>query len=104
MLVVRGNLTIRGSFSWTGLILVIGQGMVRWASDASGQVAGAVFIARTRENDRSSVNVLGTPRTTRGPVTAVFDGGSASAIQLNTASVNLANARFPYVTIAYREY
>jgi Tfp pilus assembly protein PilX len=103
MLVVRGNLTVHGSFSWMGLILVIGQGTMQWASDASGQVTGGVFIARTRDNDRSASNTLGTLRTTRGSVSALFNG-SAAGIQLNTANVNLANARFPYVTIAFREY
>jgi hypothetical protein len=104
MLLVRGNLTIHGSFSWTGLILVIGQGSMRWVADADGQVAGGVFLARTRDNDRSSTNPLGTMRSSRGPVSAVFLGGASNAIQLNLASIIVANAGFPYLTIASREY
>jgi hypothetical protein len=104
ILVVRGNLTIRGNFSWTGLVLVVGQGSMHWVTDAIGQVSGGVFIARTRNTDRSVTNPLGTVLGSRGAVTAVFDGGSVNAIQLSTANVNWANSPFPYSTIAYREF
>src|SRR5262249_7384545 len=68
LLVVRGNLAIRGNVHWNGLIVVIGQGALKWTAGASGQISGGVFIARTRENDRSALNPLGSLRSTRGPV------------------------------------
>ena len=103
-LVVRGNLTMRGAFHWNGAILVIGQGSMRWALDATGQVIGGVFIMRTRDDDRGLSNVLGTLRTSRGQPKAVFENGGANAIQLNGANNGLVNPKLPYRTIAYREY
>jgi hypothetical protein len=103
-LVVRGNLTMRGSFHWNGSILVIGQGSMRWTADATGQVIGGVFIMRTREDDRDAGNGLGTLRASRGQPKAIFENGGANAIHLSTANNALVNSKLPYLTIAYREY
>src|SRR5215471_4170577 len=46
VLLVRGELTIASNFTWNGLILVIGQGVVH--RNATGTINGGMFTARTR--------------------------------------------------------
>jgi len=106
VLLVRGNLRMNGDFVWNGRILVIGQGTIGWSGPGNAVVAGSVFVARTRDNDRSPGNELGTPRALRGPVTLDLRG-SGSRFQLNNpgaASEDLADQKFPFVPIAFREY
>jgi hypothetical protein len=104
VLLVRGDLTFSGAFTWSGLVLVIGQGKMYWNSGASGSINGGIFIANTRNADRSANNPGGTLRTLLGGVTADLNGGGGSGIQYNTAVTALANQTFPYSIIASREY
>ena len=103
ILLVRGDLIVTGNFSWNGLILVLGQGVFRSLGDTSGWISGAVVLTRTRENDRSSSNPLGTLRDQRGEVTLALPADSV-AIEKSDAEVERANRRFPYVPTTYREY
>jgi hypothetical protein len=103
VLLVRGELTLHDTFAWHGLILAIGQGVIRSSGVVSGSISGAVFLARTRESDRSSASPLGTLRSTRGPVTLQVPSDSVG-IQRNETEINLANQPFPYVAVTYREY
>lgn len=103
ILVVRGNATFAGSFEWHGLVLVIGQGSFVWNADATGQINGGVFLARTRDANRDTANPMGQMLGTRGAVDASFDGGGANAIQLNQAEIDAASGPFPYNVIAIRE-
>ena len=106
ILLVRGNLRMSGSFLWNGLILIIGQGTLGWSGAGSGVVAGSVFAARSRDNDRSPANELGTMRVVPGAVTVDL-GGSGSRFQLNNpgaASEERTYQKLPFVPIARREY
>jgi hypothetical protein len=63
LLVVTGDLTIWGNASWHGVILVIGQGELDMGHNlGSGNIYGAILVARTRHSD-------GTLRTSLGSVT-----------------------------------
>jgi hypothetical protein len=88
MLLVRGQLTISGAFSWTGLIVVVGQGVVQWSTGAIGQIDGGLFAARTRDG-------LGNPLTVP---------GGTSYTENDAAAIAQANASFPYVPISILEY
>jgi hypothetical protein len=88
ILLVRGRLTLRSSFTWTGLILVIGEGVMEAADDATGVISGGVFIANTKGN---------------GPGAANF-GASAVTLELDLSQTNLDRYSFPYRVIATREY
>ena len=106
-LIVRGKLSLSGNFSWYGLILIVGQGDLDWSGGGNGEVQGGIFIARTRDNDRSCSNPpnpLGTLRSTRGVVTANFNGGGGNGITLNTARINAGTNKLPYTPLSYREY
>jgi hypothetical protein len=103
VLLVRGELTVHGTFSWNGLVLVIGQGVVGSSDVVSGSISGELFLARTRENDRSSLNPLGTLRDRRGNVSLTLPPDSVS-VQRSETEITLASKRFPYVPTTYREY
>jgi hypothetical protein len=102
-LLVRGDLTFSGPFSWHGLVLVIGQGVVRSTDAASGSISGALFLARTRDTDRSSQDPLGSLLDRRGYVTLTLPSGSVT-VEHNPTEMELANRPFPYVAKTYREY
>lgn len=102
-LVVRGDLTFEGNFSWNGLILVIGQGNVYWNGGGIGQIEGGMFLADTR-NDPTPGNPLGALLATRGDVIADFNGGGGNGIQYNTSEIHDATSAFPYSPISIREY
>ena len=103
VLLVRGDLWVTGSFTWNGLILVIGQGSFHWNGAGDGSINGGLFLARTRANDRSSANPLGTLLSSRGEITADFNGARGSGIQYNTSMIEAANQALPYNAIAVRE-
>jgi type IV pilus assembly protein PilX len=96
LLVARGNVTIAGDFTWHGLILVIGQGVLRWNRGIEGAIDGGIFLARTRAPDGSLL-------VARGGVTADFNGAAGSGIHYNPETMTRANQGFPYVPIAIRE-
>ena len=102
MLIVRGNVTVAGNFTWNGLILILGQGVLHW-NQGFGSVNGGVFIARTRSNDRTITNLLGTQLATRGAITADFNGAAGSGIIYDSAKILAANGPLPYSPIAIRE-
>jgi hypothetical protein len=106
ILLVRGSLTLTGSFRWNGLVLVMGQGLIATMGSASGTISGGILVARTRADDRGPSNELGTMLVTPGPVDVDFSG-SGNSLQLENpgaASLDLVNQRFPYLPIAIREY
>jgi hypothetical protein len=103
LLLVRGDLEVYGSFMWNGLILLIGQGAMHADDGTTGAISGAVFLTRTRAEDRSVDNPLGTPLQWRGSVTFDVPAGSTT-IGWSEAEMERANQRFPYVLTAYREY
>jgi hypothetical protein len=103
VLLVRGELTVSGTFSWNGLVLVIGQGVVRSPDDTVGSIAGALFLARTRDADRTPEHFLGTVLTRRGNVTLTLPPGSVT-IERNTTQLDRANRHFPYVATTFKEF
>jgi len=103
ILLARGDLRVTGSFTWNGLILIIGQGALHWNGAGDGSINGGLFLARTRANDRSSENPLGTLLSSRGEITADFNGARGSGIHYNTSLIEAANQALPYNPIAIRE-
>jgi hypothetical protein len=87
LLLVRGELNVVGTLNWNGLILVIGQGVVRWSPGITGTINGGLFTARTRATDGS---LLVTPTDVTYNIT-------------DPAQIRAANQSFPYNTIAIKE-
>jgi hypothetical protein len=103
ILLVRGELTVYGSSSWNGLILVIGQGVMRASEMPAVWISGGLFLNRTRTEERSSDNPLGALLNEHGAVT--LDVPSESLfVEWSDAEMERANQPFPYVQISYREY
>src|SRR5713226_6743606 len=59
LLLVTGKLTLYGNVSWHGIILVIGQGEVEEPSFGSGEIDGAILIAKTRDASNALLQSLG---------------------------------------------
>jgi hypothetical protein len=87
LLLVRGELTVAGEITWNGLILVIGQGVLRWNLGVSGTINGGTFVARTRAAGGSLLSA---------PENVVFTITDA-------AEIKAANQSFPYNPIVIRE-
>jgi hypothetical protein len=104
ILLCRGELSVVSNFAWNGLIVVIGQGVMRWTVPASGTVSGAVVLARTRAADRSAANSLGSLLMARGPVSADFSAAMGAGIQYNSATIANANRIFPFTLMSFKEY
>ena len=96
ILLVRGTLTLRGNFTWNGLILVIGQGSLRVSGSTTGWITGAVFLSRTRAVDGAVLQQLGT--------TTLDLAGNSISVSMSAAEMDRANQGFPYVIASYREF
>src|SRR5262249_55475596 len=83
VLLVRGQLNIVADVTWNGLVLVIGQGVVRTNAGAIATINGGLFIARTRAADGT---LLSTPADVAYTIT-------------DPAQIKAANALFPYSPI-----
>jgi hypothetical protein len=103
MLVVRGDLTLSGSFTWNGLVLVIGQGVLHIPEGSSGWIEGGIFVARTRDAERNTENVFGSVAPTLGESTIDL-GDNDVTVAFSPDEWERANAVFPYVPISYREF
>jgi hypothetical protein len=99
ILLVRGDLIFQDNFTWNGLILAIGQGVIRVAGPpytTAGWIVGGVFIARTRDPFGAVLGELGEP---------VFDSaGNSISVEQSPDEIERANRRFPYVPVSYREF
>ncbi|MBI4471619.1 MAG: hypothetical protein HY646_03060 [Acidobacteria bacterium] len=104
ILLVRGNLNVTGNFVWNGLILTIGQGVLHWNSGWYGTVNGGMLIARTRANDRSESNLLGTVLASRGAITLDLNGAAGTGFHYDASVIEAANRVFPYKPVSIREY
>jgi hypothetical protein len=87
LLLVRGEATVTGNFTWNGLVLIVGQGLLRKASGITFTVNGGLFIAQTRAADGT---LLSTPSAVSYDIT-------------DPTQIRAANRSFPYDSIAVRE-
>ncbi len=86
LLLVRGRLRYSGSFRWMGLLLVIGEGAIEREQNASGDIYGDLFVARTTDAE---------------PVSADLSG---IQVHDDPPERTRANASFPYAIVSVREY
>ena len=93
ILLARGMVTVAGSFTWNGLILVIGKGILTWSEDATGLIQGGLFLAQTLAPDGSRLASLGAVTADLGPAAIFSDAGAIRA----------ANQSFPYNPIFINE-
>jgi hypothetical protein len=87
ILLVRGTAQVLDDFTWNGLVLIIGQGVLRSNSGAQGTINGGLFIARTRTPDGTWLD---------SPADVLFK-------ITDEAEIKRANRSFPYSPIAFKE-
>jgi Tfp pilus assembly protein PilX len=87
VLLVGGEARVTGNFTWNGLLLVIGQGVMQLNDGVSLTVNGGRFVARTRATDGA---LLSAPA---GPAFDITD----------LAQIKAANRIFPYTLVSIRE-
>ncbi len=104
VLVVRGNLAMTGNTDWYGLILVIGQGHLTINGSGNGELRGAIFVARTRDTDRSATNLLGSLLANRGEVYADLNGGGRGGLGYDSSQIDATINALPYRPIMITEY
>lgn len=80
VLLVTGNLTMQGNYTWYGPVFVIGQGgTFTGGGGGNGQIVGTLFIAQTKNPDGSQRSTLGTPT-----VSFQLLGGGGNGIQYDS--------------------
>jgi hypothetical protein len=92
ILVVTGKLTMGGDFSWNGLVLVIGDGEVRFTGGGNGQINGHLFVSKMWD-DHTTKNLLSEP----GAPTLSWSGGGGNGVFYNHCWADDMLAKFPFL-------
>ena len=95
-LIVTGNLTLNGNFNFNGVILVLGAGHVSRSGGGTGNIYGAMFVAKFSRTGADS-DVFQAP---------TFDttGGGSANIQYSTVAVDKAKTVGGHKVVGIREY
>jgi len=98
VLIVRGNFSANGNYSFDGLIVIIGTGSASLSGGGNGHVDGGIFIAKTRDT------VGGALRSTLGIPSINYSGGGGNGLRYDSAKVNNAFTNSNIFTkLAYKE-
>jgi hypothetical protein len=87
--VVTGNLTVSGSFTWNGIVLVVGTGSI--LTDGNATYNGAVVVANT------SGGVLGVP------TISVNGGGGKGGVNYSSSCIAQVTQQATFHVISIRE-
>jgi len=95
-LIVTGKLTLDGNFNFNGVIMVLGTGEVNRSGGGSGNIYGAIFVAKFSASG-ASTDQFGAP---------VFNtnGGGTANIQYSSDAVDKAKAVGGHAVKGVREY
>jgi len=105
ILLVTGQLTLNGAFSYNGIILVIGKGAITKSGGGSATVNGAMFSANLYSDippiysnliPLGSNNAPGTP-------SFAWSGGGSSTIQYDSCWISAVTRTLPFNIVAQRE-
>ncbi len=101
LLVVTGTLKYDPDASWQGLVLVIGQGTFVSTKSGSGEIDGAVFVAKTRDASNNPLSTLGSASFSQ----TGGGGNLGKGIYYWSCLVNSAGAQAPltYKVLSFRE-
>ena len=95
-LVVQGNLTTNGNFSYTGQILVVGNGWVRRNGGGSGSICGGVLAANTNTPWAGDNAYVGVPHYDHNGGGTSFQGKCGAALQGELLDWSLPMARIAF--------
>jgi hypothetical protein len=92
-LIVTGTLTLKGQFNFNGVIMVLGAGTVLRSGAGSGNIFGALFVAKFSPTDTQF----------QAPTFNTTGGGSAN-IQYNSFELDRAKSVGGHAVVGVREY
>jgi hypothetical protein len=95
VLVVTGTLTYDPDASWNGIVLVIGQGQFISTRGGSGQINGAVFVARTRDSSGHLLPTLG--------AASYRQTGGGQGIYYSSCWINASQRPSTYKVLSFRQ-
>lgn len=103
ILLVTGTLTMSGSPSYNGLILVIGKGNVVKNGGGNGTLNGSLFIANLFTNTSYTTPIALGSNLPPGPTTMAWNGGGNATIQYDSCWINYVGKAFPLKLLTSRE-
>ncbi|HET7106817.1 MAG TPA: pilus assembly PilX N-terminal domain-containing protein [Candidatus Acidoferrum sp.] len=96
ILVVTGTFRFTGDWGWRGVVLVIGQGNMQESGGGNNEFDGAVLVAQTLDGAGNPLATLGTP-------TLNWSGGGGNGIYYDSCWINNASAGVTYKVLSFRE-
>ena len=96
ILLVTGTLTCKGNGTFNGIILVIGQGVMKVNGPGGSPFQGEWFVAQIKDTNGNLESQLG-------PASFAVSGGGTSSIQFNSSLVNQMQNTFPWKVLMARE-
>jgi hypothetical protein len=107
ILLVDGQLTELGGFSYNGIILVIGKGSVVKNGGGGGTMNGSLFLANMYSDPIGTYTHLiplgAAPPNPPGAPSMAWNGGGNANIQYDSCWINTVTQSFPYRIVAQRE-
>jgi Tfp pilus assembly protein PilX len=103
ILLVTGQLTELGGFSYNGLILVIGKGSVVKNGGGGGTDNGSLFVANMYTDTTYTHLIALGSNLSPGPPTMSWNGGGNALIQYDSCWIANVTQSLPYTIVAQRE-
>ena len=107
ILLVTGQLTEQGGFSYNGIILVIGKGSVVKNGGGGGTMNGSLFLANMYSDPIGTYTHLiplgAAPPNAPGKPSMAWNGGGNANIQYDSCWISSVTQAFPYRIVAQRE-
>ena len=104
ILLVTGNATASGSFSWDGIILIIGNGSLVVNGGGNGAINGSIVVANIAGNSNYASNPSNANlAATLGSPTFQWNGGGTNFFQFNSCFSTSASRHATFKVLARRE-
>jgi Tfp pilus assembly protein PilX len=103
ILLVEGDLTLNGGFSYNGIILVIGTGTVTKNGGGGGTLNGSLLVANMYTTASHTTLIPMGYNNPPGPPTLGWNGGGNATFQYDSCWINSVTQSFPYMVVAQRE-
>jgi hypothetical protein len=96
ILVVRGTFNASGNTGWRGIVLVVGKGTMTVSGGGSDEFDGAVFLAKTLDDQGRKLSSLGN-------TSLDWSGGGGNGVYYSSGCINWAQNSTSYRVLSFRE-
>jgi Tfp pilus assembly protein PilX len=103
ILLVEGDLTLLGGFSYNGIILVIGTGVVTKNGGGGGTLNGSMLVANMYTDSTHSTLIAMGSNNPPGPPLIGWNGGGNATFQYDSCWITSVTQGLPYSIVAQRE-